>query len=161
MWERYWKTVQPWRSCLMTDESGASQTCTFNSLKADSLSMIDKAFLGKMMCALFSPGDCISITASSPPLVCLQRAVPDSGLTHFSSSALEVPPWGTSIPLFSFQCLKGSPHCAELLNVSLSENAPRLSYLMPPGLTLSLHPFLLCFSVLSIKPVAVGCSPLI
>lgn len=157
MWERYWKTVQPWHSCLMTDESGTSQTCTFNSLNADSLSMIDKAFLGKMVCALFSPGDCISISASSPPLASLRRAVPDSGLTHFSSSALEVPPWGSSIPLFSFQCLKGSLHCAVLLNVSLSDNAPGLSYLMPPGLTLSLHPFLPCFSILSIKPVAVGC----
>ena len=39
----------------MTDESGAAQTCAFNSLKADSLLMIDKAFLGNL-CALFSPG---------------------------------------------------------------------------------------------------------
>lgn len=158
MWERYWKTVQPWRRCLMTDESITSQTCTINSLKADSLSMRDKSFLGKMICALFSTGDCISISASSPPLVCLHRAVPDSGLLHhFSSSALEVPPWGSSILLCSSRCLKGSLHLAVLLKVSLSENAPRPSSLMPPGLTLSLHPLLLYFSMLSIKSVAMGC----
>lgn len=47
-----------------------------------------------------------------------------------------------------------------LLTVSPSENAPALP-LTPPGLTLSLCPFLVYFSTRSIKPIALGCKTLV